>query len=184
MGAIGSLLGIAAGFYIAAFANRVGGSIAASVYGVVSTAEPSKLYFNLALLPFSAGPVASVVGAWFPARAASYLDPVLALHNIEARQQESVLGWARVMLGAALVLLSSLLIAYSLSGVGMTPQFAYAAIMLLGLTIVLPKLVQWIARALRPMMDWAAAAPVRRSLGGGCHDPVAEGEAPRPSARF
>jgi putative ABC transport system permease protein len=154
MGVVGSLIGIGAGYYLAAFANRVMGSIAASIYGVVSTAGPSKLYFNLALVSFLLGVASSMVGAWFPARSASYLDPVLALHNIEARQQESVLGWARVTLGLALVLLTSLLIAFSPARVGMTLQFAYAAIMLLGLTILLPKLVQIFARALRPMMDW------------------------------
>ena len=98
------------------------------------------------------------MGAWFPARAASYLDPVLALHNIEARQQESILGWARVTIGVALVLLSSLLIAFSPARVGMTLQFAYAAVMLLGLTILLPKLVQLFARVLRPLMDWAGGS--------------------------
>jgi putative ABC transport system permease protein len=93
------------------------------------------------------------VGAWFPARAASHLDPVLALHNVEARQQESVLGWMRVTVGCTVILLSSLLIEFSPSGVGTTFQFAYAALLLLGLTIVLPKLVQLAARALRPLMD-------------------------------
>jgi putative ABC transport system permease protein len=158
MGVIGSLIGIAAGYYLAAGANRVMGSIAASVYGVLSTAEPSKFHYDLALMTFLLGVASSLVGAWFPARAASYLDPVLALHNIETRQQESVLGWARVTIGCALVLLSSLLIAWSPAGVGMTFQFAYAAVMLLGLTILLPKLVEWLARALRPLMDWAGGS--------------------------
>ncbi len=89
-----------------------------------------------------------------PARAASYLDPILALHNIESRQKESALGWGRVALGAALLLISMLLIEYSPLGVGMVFQFSYAAIQLLGLTILLPMLVHWAARAIRPAMDW------------------------------
>ncbi len=158
MGVIGSVIGIWAGYYLAVFANKVMGSIAASIYGVVSTPEPSKLYWNLALISFLLGIASSMVGAWFPARAASYLDPVLALHNVEARQQESILGWARITLGIALVLLSSALIAFSPARVGMTFQFAYAAVMLLGLTILLPKLVQLSARALRPFMDWTGGS--------------------------
>ena len=171
MAAIGSLVGIWAGYYLAVFANKVMGSIAASIYGVVSTSEPSKFYLNLAVISFLLGVASSMVGAWFPARAASYLDPVLALHNIEARQQESILGWARVTIGVALVLLSSLLIAFSPARVGMTLQFAYAAVMLLGLTILLPKLVQLFARVLRPLMDWAGGS--EGALGGGRHDSVA-----------
>src|SRR5258708_17801553 len=81
MGVIGSLIGIVGGYYLAATANKVMGSIAASVYGVVSTAEPSKLHYDLALLTFLLGVASSLVGAWFPARAASHLDPVLALHT-------------------------------------------------------------------------------------------------------
>jgi putative ABC transport system permease protein len=158
MGVIGSLIGIAGGYYLAASANKVMGSIAASVYGVVSTAEPSKMHYDLALITLLLGVVSSLMGAWFPARAASYLDPILALHNVEVRQRESVLGWVRVSLGGALVVLSSLLIGWSPIRVGMTFQFAYAALMLLGLTIVLPKLVQWAARALRPAMDWAGGS--------------------------
>jgi putative ABC transport system permease protein len=51
------------------------------------------------------------------------------------------------------VLLSVLLIQYSPSGVGMVGQFSYAAVELLGLTILLPLLVHWAARAIRPAMD-------------------------------
>ena len=40
----------------------------------------------------------------------------------------------------------------------MTLQLFYAVVTLLGLTILLPKLVQWSARALRPLMDWAGGS--------------------------
>ena len=158
MGAIGSLIGVAGGYYLAALASKVMGSIAASIFGVISTPQPLQLHSNLVLTSFLLGIACSLAGAWFPARSASYLDPVLALHNVEARQQESVLGWARVTLGAALLLFCSLLIQLSPARAGMTFQFAYAALMLLGLTIVLPKLVQWAARALRPLMDFAGGS--------------------------
>ena len=158
MGVIGSAAGIVGGFYLAAAASKVMGSIAASVYGIVSIAVAPKLHPDLVLTSFGLGVAASLAGAWFPARAASYLDPVLALHNIESRQQETALGWGRATLGAALLLSSLLLIQFSPFGVGMVLQFSYAALMLLGLTILLPMLVHWAARAIRPAMDWAGGS--------------------------
>ena len=158
MGVLGSGLGIAIGFYLATGASRVMGSIAASVYGIVSTAVPPRLHPNLVFTSFALGVGASIAGAWFPARAASYLNPILALHNIESRQREAALGWGRVTLGAALLVISLLLIQYSPSGVGMEFEFSYAAVMLLGLTILLPMLVHWAARAIRPAMDWAGGS--------------------------
>ncbi len=158
VGILGSVVGIAAGFYLAAAADRLMGSIAASVYGVISTAVAPKLHLDLVLTSFALGIGVSLAGAWFPARAASFLNPILALHNIETRQQESAVGWKRITLGCALVLLSSLLIHYSPSRVGMTLQFSYFAVMLLGLTILLPKLVHWSARIIRPAMDGAGGS--------------------------
>jgi putative ABC transport system permease protein len=93
-----------------------------------------------------------------PARAASYLDPILALHNIEARQKESALGWGRALLGVALLTASVLLIEFSPSAVGMTFEFSYAALMLIGLTALLPILVHWAARLVRPIMDRAGGS--------------------------
>jgi putative ABC transport system permease protein len=158
MGVTGSIVGIVAGFYIAILANRVMGSIAASVYGIVSTAVAPRLHPDLVLTSFGLGVAASIAGAWMPARAASYLNPILALHNIESRQQESALGWGRTILGAALLLISMLLIQFSPSGVGTVVQFSYAALILLGLTILLPMLVHWAARAIRPAMDRAGGS--------------------------
>jgi putative ABC transport system permease protein len=158
MGVIGSCIGIAAGYYLAIGASRVMGTVAASVYGIVSIAVPPRLHWDLMVTSFGLGVAASIAGAWFPARAASYLDPILALHNIESRQRESALGWGRATLGAALLAASVLLMQYSPSGVGMVFEFSYAAVMLLGLTILLPLLVHWAARAIRPAMDWAGGS--------------------------
>ena len=158
MGVIGSGVGILAGYYMAIVANRVMGSIAASVYGIVSIAVAPRLHPDLVLTSFALGVAASLGGAWMPARAASYLDPILALHNIESRQKESALGWGRALLGASLLLLSILLIQFSPSSVGTVIEFSYAALILLGLTILLPLLVHWAARAIRPAMDRAGGS--------------------------
>lgn len=158
MGVIGSISGVAGGFYLASAASKVMGSIAASVYGMISTEVAPKLHPGAVLISLALGVAASLIGAWFPARAASCLDPILALHNIESRQQESSLGWKRITLGFALVLLTSLLIQFSPSRVGMTIQLFYAALTLLGLTMLLPRVVQLIARMIRPLMDWAGGS--------------------------
>lgn len=158
MGVIGSAVGIVIGFLVAMVANQVMGGIAASVYGIVSTTVPPKMHWDLALTSFALGVAASLGGAWMPARAASYLDPILALHNIESRQKESALGWGRAGLGAAVLLASMLLIQYSPAGVGMVGQFSFAALILIGLTILLPMLVHYAARAIRPVMDRAGGS--------------------------
>jgi putative ABC transport system permease protein len=158
MGVVGSCVGIAAGYYLAAGASRVMSQVAASVYGIVSIAVAPRFHANLVLTSFALGVTASIGGAWFPARAASYLDPILALHNIESRQRESALGWVRASVGAALLLASVLLMEFSPARVGMGFEFSYAAVMLLGLTILLPMLVHWAARAIRPGMDWAGGS--------------------------
>jgi len=157
-GVVGSICGIALGFYLATLAGQVMGSIAASVYGVISTEVAPRLHPLVALIAFGLGVAASLIGAWFPARAASRLDPILALHNIESRQKESPLKWKRITLGFALVALSSLLIEFSPSRVGMTIQLFYMMITLLGLTMLLPGLIEWIARMIRPIMDWGGGS--------------------------
>lgn len=158
MGVMGSAIGIAAGFYIAVGANRVMGSIAASAYGIVSIAVAPALHWNMVLSSFGLGIAASLVGAWIPARAASYLDPILALHNIESRQKESSLSWGRITLGAALLGITMLLIQFSPLAVGMDYQLTYVALQLLGLTLLLPMLVHYAARALRPAMGRAGGS--------------------------
>lgn len=158
MGVIGSLVGIAGGFFLASAANRVMRGMVAAVYGVVATAQPARLHLDQCAIAFGLGVAASMIGAWFPARGAACLDPALALHNIEARQRESVLGWRRMGSGVLLIAAGSALAAWTPSRVGLLIQFAFATIVLLGLTIVLPKLVLWSARALRPIMNWAGGS--------------------------
>ncbi len=134
------------------------GTIAASVYGVVSSQGRSPLNANLCVASFALGVVASLVGAWFPSRAASQLDPAMSLHNIEARAREGVMGWGRVGTGAILILAGFLLALHSSPHYGTSIQFVYAAMMLLGVTLVLPKFVQWSAQVLRPAMNYVGGS--------------------------
>ncbi len=110
MGVIGSLVGIAGGFLLASAANRVMRGMVAAVYGVVSTAAPAKLHLDQCAIAFVLGVAASMIGAWFPARGAACLDPALALHNIEARHRETVLGWKRMGGGVLMIVAGSALV--------------------------------------------------------------------------
>jgi putative ABC transport system permease protein len=158
IGVIGSAIGIAAGYYLAAIGVRVMANMASSVYGFMSTSTPVVFRLQYALASFVLGVGTSVFGAWFPARAASQLDPTMALHNIEARSKEAALGWRRLTAGIVLSLSSLALMLWTPSGVGATFQFSYAILMLLGLTALLPKLIEFMSHLLRPLMDWTGGA--------------------------
>ncbi len=158
MGVIGSLVGVAGGFALASLANRVMRGMVASVYGVVATAAPSKLHLDLAAVAFALGVATSLLGAWFPARGAASLDPARALQNFEARHREAAVGWQRIGSGVLLLAVSGALIAWAPMRGGLTIQFGYAGLGLLGLTILLPILVLSSARALRPLMNWAGGS--------------------------
>ena len=158
MGVLGSAVGIAGGYAMAAGAAKMMGSVAGAIYGVVAAPASVRWGSGGALAALALGVVASLLGAWFPARAASHLDPILALHNVETRGQERVLGWGRIVFGLALAAGSVILIAAFPPRVGKLWPFAFAGLGLLGLTALLPAMVRLIARALRPVMDWAGGS--------------------------
>jgi putative ABC transport system permease protein len=153
MGLIGSALGIALGFWLSVVVEFVMGSVASQLYGLVSTRQAPLFRWDFAALSFTLGVVASIIAAWAPARAAAQLDPALALHNIETRQRESVLGPARLVAGAAMVLTGLALIRFAPMRADLYIQFSYAVLIVLGMVALLPKLSELTARALRPLMD-------------------------------
>jgi putative ABC transport system permease protein len=134
------------------------GSIAGAVYGVDSSPERATFKWGFAVTSLLLGLAASLAGAWFPARAAARLNPVLALHNVETRQTEAVFGWGRTLAGATLSVAGLLLIRFAPVRFGLTVQFVYAATVLLGLTLLLPRFVRLAARLLRLPMDRVAGS--------------------------
>jgi putative ABC transport system permease protein len=153
MGLVGSAIGIGFGFVLAVGAERVMSQIAAQLFGYAATQQPPVFRWDYALTSFALGVVTSVIGAWLPSRAASRLNPILALHNIETRQREDVLGRTRMFVGLAMVAAGLLLIRFGPASVKLNYQFGYSALMIVGLILLLPKLAEWTARLLRPLMD-------------------------------
>ncbi|MBK6797755.1 MAG: ABC transporter permease [Acidobacteria bacterium] len=153
MGIIGSALGIGLGFFFAVGAERVMSDIASKIFGYVATQQPPVFRWDYALTAFVVGVVTSLIGAWLPSRAASRLNPIMALHNIETRQRENVLGWTRMLIGAAMVVSGLALIRFAPARVKLDIQYGYSLLMLFGLILLLPKLTEWIARLMRPIFD-------------------------------
>lgn len=152
IGLVGSSIGVGVGYAMAAGASRVMAGIAASVYGTISTSVEPHFDLRLALMALGLGVAASLVGAWLPARNAARLDPIRVLNNIETQQKEKSLDWRRLITGSVLVALCFLLIEISPSQVGATFPLYYVALILVGMTILLPLIVQGGARLIRPLM--------------------------------
>ncbi len=153
MGVIGSVIGIVLGFFLAVGAERIMSEVAAKIFSYVSTRQAPIFRWDYALTSFAIGIITSVIGAWMPSRASSRLNPSLALHNIETRQRENVLGWRRMVTGFALVIAGLMFIRFATLRAGLFLQFGYALLILLGLILLLPKLSEWTARLLRPLME-------------------------------
>jgi putative ABC transport system permease protein len=153
MGLIGSAIGIVLGFGLSVGVEFVMSSIAEQLFGLASTRQAPVFRWDFALLSFALGVAASIVAAWAPARAASQLDPALALHNIETRQRETVLGTARLVAGVLMILVGLALVRFAPLRADLYLQFSYVVLIILGMIAVLPKLSELIARALRPLMD-------------------------------
>ena len=153
MGMIGSVLGIALGYLLAVGAERLMSEVAAKIFSYVATQQPPVFRWDYALTSFAIGMVTSLIGAWLPSRAATNLDPALALHNIETRQREVVLGRGRLLLGLALITTGLLCVLFAPLRVSLDYQFAYPLLMLSGLILILPKLAELVARLLRPIFD-------------------------------
>jgi putative ABC transport system permease protein len=153
IGLLGSAFGIALGFYLAVGAERMMSGIAESLFGYVATEEPPVFRLDYALTSLAIGVASSLVAAWLPARAASRLNPVLALHNIETRRREAVLSRTRLFTGLAMIVAGLALTRFGPQRVGTFAQFSYSCLMTFGMVVLLPKLSELTARALRPAMD-------------------------------
>ena len=153
LGLIGSAIGIAFGFYVAALSGKIMASVAASAYGQISVPPTPVFLPYYAIASFGIGIGASLIAAWLPARAASRISPALALHNIETRQRESNVGWRRISVGIVLILAGLTFIRFNTVKVGLILEFAYCGLMLIGFVLLLPKCIELLARSMRPLLN-------------------------------
>jgi len=152
MGLVGSALGVGLGFVLAEGATRIMSSVSASMYDLVSTPEPFAFRWDYAIHAFAIGVVCSLLAAWVPARAASRLNPIQALHNIEVQRSEGVLGWTRFALGLLFIVVGLTLTFFSPPRVGLMVHFVFSLMVQFGMILLLPKFVVWGSRILRPLM--------------------------------
>ncbi len=104
LGLVGSAVGVGLGFVLAGGATRVMSNVSASFYGLASTPQAPAFRWDFAITAFAIGVACSLLAAWLPARAASRLSPIQALHNIEVERGEGVLGWSRFAIGLSFIL--------------------------------------------------------------------------------
>jgi putative ABC transport system permease protein len=129
------------------------GTVAASVYGAVSTTVEPHFDPRLALGALVLGVAASLLGAWHPARIAARLDPIQALYNVEIQYRELPFDWRRLALGLAPIALCFVLVEFSPARVGAELQLDYGFLVLVGMTVLLPLIVRGASRLIRPIMS-------------------------------
>jgi putative ABC transport system permease protein len=152
LGLVGSALGVGLGFFLAGGATKVMSNVSASVYGLASTPQAPEFRWDFAVVAFAIGAACSLLAAWLPARAASRLSPIQALHNIEVQKGEGVLGWSRFMLGLSFIVVGLALSVFSPPSVGLMVHFTFSLMVQFGMILLLPKFVVWGSRILRPLM--------------------------------
>jgi len=153
IGSSGSIAGIVAGYGIAFALSRIMTAVAASVYGALTTSAAVHFELGRAVAIFLLGVATSLLGAYWPARAASRLDPIRALQNVEVQHQESAFSWKRLTLGLFLILSCFLLVRFIPARVGKELQLDYGFLVLVGASVLLPLLLRLVSRVIRPLMD-------------------------------
>ena len=166
LGVIGSAVGIALGTALAAIALRfLGGDLGGGYFAGVA---PSLQFSGLAAGTYGAlGVAASLVGGWWPARAAQQLPPAQTLKGLGAAPGKGNGHWLSIGLIAAG---TALALTPPIFGIPLAAYVSVALLLIGGIT-ALPWLVAllydasspWVAHRLLPMLAVERARRVRAS---------------------
>jgi putative ABC transport system permease protein len=158
-GLCGSILGVLFGIVLAsAMAGYIGG-ILTEVYGVAQRADAIAIDPWLIGAALAMGVATSIIAAIIPSRAAAAVDPVKALQKGRSEavgeRENRIRHWAATTCAAASIV--ALLLSHN-------AIIFYAGFVLTVVTAVLlaPALTLWLARLLRPLLQWAR--PVEGTL--------------------
>jgi len=148
-GAIGSVVGLVAGAWLAGLIASGLSGLLEGVYGMARPEVKPELGSTMMLLAVGLGLGTSIIAAAVPARAAAHVDPVKALQKgtvqvLSARASRT--RWA-----AALILVPAALLVLALSRTLTGLWVSYACIMAAAL-LMTPQLSLWTSRALRPLL--------------------------------
>ncbi|CAM4044686.1 ABC transporter permease [Nocardiopsis rhodophaea] len=151
VGILSSLLGVAAGFGLAAAAIAVVGTLAANVLNGLTVAGPPSLSLPAIAVSLLVGTLVTVVSALLPAWRATAIPPLAALRaGAVATGVEKGSGWKRVASAAVLFLVSAGMIASALRGEpsqsAMIAVVASGMVSFVGMVIIGPVLVRAIVR--------------------------------------
>ncbi|NNE67261.1 MAG: FtsX-like permease family protein [Pyrinomonadaceae bacterium] len=153
LGTLGSVLGIAAGYLLAIGAAWIMSTAAAVGYGAVSSTGLPVIEARSLATAVLLGIIASIIGAWLPARTASAVDPAIALRDIENRTKEVRMGWTRTLVGIGMIALGLVLTWFADASVGTSIQLSYWFLIMLGMVILLPGFIKLGSMIMRPFAN-------------------------------
>jgi len=149
-GLAGSVMGILFGLLMARGMAGYLSSYLGEIYGVAQRTEQIAADPKLLALSLLTGVFTSMLAAWIPARNASEIDPVQALHKGGFESFTPRESRMRTMAGWACAILALLLL--SLSGsTGFRLYTGYTALVVAAV-LWTPAFVRWIVRLLRPVL--------------------------------
>lgn len=160
LGLVGSLTGIFFGLLLARGMAQYLSSFFGELYGVTQRVEQISADPRVLGLAMFVGVFMSMLAAWIPARAASEVDPVKALHKgaYESFSDHE----SRMRLWAALALCALAAGCWFGGGSRGLPLYAGYLSVIVAAVLLTPAAVRWLVAALRPVLRWVL--PVEGAL--------------------